>query len=75
MTTDAEEWVENREKKLRANYEKNKEEHISYYREMDDDQLLEEVARKFPGCPDEICLACHENEALINELRRRMGEK
>jgi len=52
-----------------------REEHASFYREMDNDKLLEEVSRKFPGCPDDTCFACLDNKTLINELRRRMEGK
>jgi len=61
------------EKKER--YEKRRKEHISYYRELDDDQILEEVSRRFDGCPDEMCFACLDNESLVNELKRRLEEK
>ena len=56
-------------------YERRRKEHASYYRELDDDQILEEVSRSFPGCPDEMCLACLDSESLVNELRRRLEEK
>lgn len=72
MTTDAKERAEERERKTRERYEKCKEENASFYREMDDDKLLEEVARKFPGCSCEMCFACQDNESLMNELRRRV---
>lgn len=72
MTTDAKKWAEERERDIVEKYEKRKKEESSFYREMDDDKLLEEVARKFPGCSDDICFACLENEKLISELRRRM---
>ena len=61
------------EKKER--YEKRRKEHISYYRELDDDQILEEVSRRFYGCPDEMCLSCLDNEVLVDELKRRLEEK
>ncbi len=54
-------------------YEKLRKEHVSYYREMDYDQLLEEVSKRFDGCPDEMCFACLDNEVLVDELRRRIG--
>lgn len=72
MTADTKKWAEEQERERKETYEKHKEEHISYYQEIDDDRLLEEVARKLPGCSDEMCCACHDNEALINEVKRRM---
>lgn len=56
-------------------YEKRRKEWIFYYRELDYDQLLEEVSIRFDSCPDEMCFACLDNESLVNELRRRLEEK
>ena len=75
MTADIKKRIEERERKTREKYEKRKEEDISFYREMNDDKLLEEVARKFPGCRDVKCFACLDNHVLLDELRRRMGGK
>ena len=61
--------------KKKEKYEKRKEEDASFYKAMDNDQLLEEVARKFPGCRDEMCFACLGNHVLLNELKRRLEEK
>lgn len=75
MITDAKEWAEDREREMKENYEKRKEEDASFYREMDDDQLLEVLARKLPGCSSKMCFACLDTEVLIDEIRRRMEEK
>ena len=74
MTADIKKWAEEGGRERAEKYEKRKEDD-SFYREMDNDQLLEEVSRKFPGCPDDMCFACLDNDTLINELRRRMEEK
>lgn len=53
-------------------YERRRKELEIDYREMSVDQILEEVSRKLPGCPEKMCFACLHNEVLIDELRRRM---
>lgn len=74
MTIDPKERIEKLERETKEKYEKYKKD-TSFYREMDDDRLLEEVARKFPGCSCEMCFACLDNDALVNELKRRMNTK
>ena len=63
------------EEEKKEKYEKRRKEHVSYYRELDDDQILEEVSRRFDGCPDGMCFACLDNEVLVDELRKRLEEK
>ena len=66
MTTDT------RIKERRAKYEERREEYETFYRGIDDDQILEMVARNFSRCSSEMCFACLDNEVLVNELRRRI---
>ena len=73
MTTDLKKWAKDQERERIEKYENRGKEHASFYRGMDDERLLEEVARNLPGCSDDMCFACLDNEALINELRRRIG--
>ena len=61
------------EEEKKEKYERRRKDHASFYMAMDDDHLLEEVSKRFDGCPDEMCFACLDNESLVNELRRRLG--
>ena len=73
MITDPKKRAGEQERERIEKYESRRKENEIYYRELSVDQILEEVERKLPGCPEEMCFACLSNEVLINELRRRIG--